>query len=210
MENPTKFGPNTPEVRQLIKKLKAITPEQTMELAAAYDAAWNDAWDAAWNAARSAANAVPSATRDAAYHAAYDAAWAAARSASYDAAWAAAYDAVLALLVKDLISEDNFHTLYGPWAAVMEVPIQPPKGRLLNNPDLYFLIMHHLLLGRNVVIQDSGIFLYDKSWQQIIASRSLNFQAIDTETLKKFITDQRGADDCKAVIDHFYDDRKDY
>ena len=117
MKNPTKFGPNTPEIRQLIKKLKTITPEQAMELAAAYDTAWNAARSAAYDAARDAAwYAAWNAARSAAWNAARSAAWKAARPA----ARSAAYDATLALLVKDLISEDDFNILYGPWAAVME------------------------------------------------------------------------------------------
>ena len=52
------------------------------------------------------------AARDAAWDAARDAAWGAAR----DAAW----DAAIALLVRDLITPEQFDLLYGPWASVME------------------------------------------------------------------------------------------
>jgi hypothetical protein len=50
-----------------------------------------------------------------------NAAWNAARDAARYAAWYAARDATLALVVKDLITPDQFNTLYGPWASVMEV-----------------------------------------------------------------------------------------
>ena len=48
--------------------------------------------------------------------AARDAAWYAARGA----AWGAAWDAALALIVKDLITSEQFEILYGPWRSVME------------------------------------------------------------------------------------------
>ena len=51
------------------------------------------------------------------------AAWDAARRAAWrawDAAAQAAADAALALVVRDLISEEHFQVLYGPWASVME------------------------------------------------------------------------------------------
>ena len=44
----------------------------------------------------------------------------AARSAAWGAAWRAAADAVVALVVRDLITPEQFDVLYGPWASVME------------------------------------------------------------------------------------------
>lgn len=44
------------------------------------------------------------------------AAWGAARGAARGAAW----DAALAFLVRDLISQDHFDRLYGPWAQVID------------------------------------------------------------------------------------------
>ena len=78
MSNRGKYGPNTPEVEPLIKKIKTIAPEQIDQLGAALDAARG----AALGAARGAA---------------------------------------CALVVRDLISEEDFDLLYGPWANVMEV-----------------------------------------------------------------------------------------
>jgi len=60
--------------------------------AATWDAAGDAAWAVAWDAA-------------------WDAAWAAAWSAARSAAWA--------LMVKDLITPEQFDLLYGPWASVM-------------------------------------------------------------------------------------------
>ena len=48
------------------------------------------------------------------------AAWDAARDAARAAAWDAAWAAALALLVRDLITPEQFDLLYGPWASVME------------------------------------------------------------------------------------------
>ena len=47
------------------------------------------------------------------------AAWSAARDAAWYAARNAARNAALALVVQDLITEEHFNTLYGPWASVI-------------------------------------------------------------------------------------------
>ena len=92
-----RYGPNTARVEALIETIETITPKQIDKL------------DAAWDAAR-----------DAALGAAWDAAWDAARGAALGAAWGAAWDAACALVVRDLISEEDFDLLYGPWKIVME------------------------------------------------------------------------------------------
>jgi hypothetical protein len=91
--------------------------------AAAY-AAENAAWVAVWDVARDAAWDV---ARYAARYAAEDAAGYAARYAAENAAWAAAgyaardvaRDAARALVVKDLISSEQFELLYGSWGKVI-------------------------------------------------------------------------------------------
>ena len=88
-----KYGPNSAQVEALLEKIKTITLEQAEALAAARDAARGAALGAARGAALGAAQG---------------------------AARGAALDAALVLVVKDLISEDDFNTLYGPWASVME------------------------------------------------------------------------------------------
>lgn len=109
----------TPEIEALIAKIETISLDQARALDAAWDArdalaaAWNAAWDAAWDAAWAA-------VRNAALAVALDAARDALDAARNDA-WNAALDAVLALMVRDLISGDQFDVLYGPWASVMEV-----------------------------------------------------------------------------------------
>jgi hypothetical protein len=43
----------------------------------------------------------------------------AARNAAWDAAWAAARNAALALIVRDLITAEQFELLYGSWRSVI-------------------------------------------------------------------------------------------
>jgi hypothetical protein len=86
------LGPNGEQVAALIERARLLTADELRRL----DAAWDAAWGAAWAAARGAA---------------WDAAW--------GAAWAAARGAAVALLVRDLITPDQFRTLYGPWQNVI-------------------------------------------------------------------------------------------
>ena len=51
--------------------------------------------------------------------AAWDAAWDAAMAAAMAATWDAAGTAAWALVVRDLITPEQFDVLYGPWASVM-------------------------------------------------------------------------------------------
>ncbi len=103
------LGRNGREVAALIDRAGRLTSDETRRLAAARVAARVAAQEAAREAARVAA-------RDAAR----DAAWAAAQAAAWDAAWAAAWAAATALVVRDLITPEQFDVLYGPWASVIE------------------------------------------------------------------------------------------
>ena len=129
------FGPQWEAIRDLVRRVAALTPAELDKLdaagyaagAAAWPAAWPAtgeaagyaAWDAAWAAARAAAG-------DAAGYAAWDAAWAAAWAAAGDAARAAAGAAALtaagaaalALVVRDLIGEQFYDTLTGPLRSI--------------------------------------------------------------------------------------------
>ena len=102
------LGPNGEAVAASIERCKTLTHDEAKRLdtagAAAWDAPWYAAWYAAWAASHGAA-------RYAARYAAWYAAW--------DAAWYAAWDAARALMVKDLITPEQFEILYGPWASVM-------------------------------------------------------------------------------------------
>jgi hypothetical protein len=136
------LGPNGEAVAANIERCKTITADEAERLDAAWYAAWyaagnaagnaarnaarNAAWDAAWDAARDAAwyaawYAAGNAAWNAAWDAARDAARNAARNAAWNAAWDAARDAALALVVRDLITPEQFDLLYGPWASVFGV-----------------------------------------------------------------------------------------
>jgi hypothetical protein len=118
------LGPNGEAVAAHIEQCKTITPEQARQL------------DAAWFAARDAArNAI--AAGFAAWYAA-SAAWPAARDAARNAiaaqvaAWPAAYaawDAAFVLVVRDLITPEQFDRLYGPWASVMGPSRTEPENQ---------------------------------------------------------------------------------
>jgi hypothetical protein len=114
------LGPNGREVAALIDRARRLTPEESEALGAAWDAArhaaryaaWDAAWDAAWAATRVAA-------WDAARDAASDAARGVARNAAPYAARDAARNAASALVVRDLITLEQFDVLYGPWRSVI-------------------------------------------------------------------------------------------
>jgi len=99
------LGPNGEAVAALIERCKTLTNDEAKRLAATWAtaraAAWTAAWAAAWGAAR---------------YAAWTATWYAARDAASYAAW----DAAWALIVKDLITPEQFEILYGPWRSAME------------------------------------------------------------------------------------------
>ena len=108
-----KYGPQTAEIEAVIERLKTMTADEIEALAAAWDAARTVAWDAARTAAW---YDVRYDVRDATW----GAAWYDVRYDVRDATWGAVRDAILALLVKDLITPEQFDLLYGPWKQVME------------------------------------------------------------------------------------------
>ena len=112
------FGPNGEAVAAHIERCKTITADEMARLYAAWRSAWNTAWYAAWNTAWNA-------LRNAAFNAAFNAAWDAARyplgDAAWNTAWNTAWYAGAALVVRDLISPEQFDLLYGPWASVFGV-----------------------------------------------------------------------------------------
>jgi len=92
-----KYGPQTTAIEALIARARQLTSEQIESLSAARGDAWDTARNAAWDTARNAA-----------------------RNAAWDIAWDTAWGAILALVVRDRISETDFNTLYDPWATMME------------------------------------------------------------------------------------------
>ena len=105
------LGPNGAEVAAFLALLPTLTSAQWINtFAATRDATRDAAGGAAWVAARDAA-------WGAAWVAARDAAWDAAWGATQVAVWDAAGDAVIALLVRDLISTEQFDVLTAPMRA---------------------------------------------------------------------------------------------
>jgi hypothetical protein len=109
------LGPNGLEVAAFIEAVNGVDSKTMRKVGAA--------WVAAWAAARDAARAAAS---DAASAAARYAAWVAAWDAANGSAWNSARDAALALCARDLITEDQFATLYAPWADVIDVATLGP------------------------------------------------------------------------------------
>lgn len=106
------LGPNGEEVVALLDRCVRLTRDEQRRLAAAYHA---DRFTGRGVARRAAYRGTRDGTRDAAW----DAAWNAARFAVRDAAWNAARDAAIALVVRDLISTEDFDTLSWPWRDVV-------------------------------------------------------------------------------------------
>jgi hypothetical protein len=123
---PDAHGPQTSAIEALIERARRLTGGELTALAAAWDVAARDAAVAArivaWAAARMNASRHAWDAVIAARHAAMTAVRVAARDARY-AAWATAGDAAgaaaLALAVRDLIPDDAYRTLTGPWAEVI-------------------------------------------------------------------------------------------
>ena len=120
------FGPNGEAVAALIEAARNLTSDQVTELGAVWrdigKSAPNAAWDAAWMATRGTAwatargavrGSVRDAVRDEIWYASQGSAW------NYLTRYAV-LDATIALATQDLISEEHFNTLYGPWSSVME------------------------------------------------------------------------------------------
>ena len=95
------FGPQWEAIRDLVRRVAALTPAELDKLAAAREAAWEAtraaAGPAAWPATGEAAGA---------------AAWAAAGASAWPTAWEAARAAARALAVHDLIGEQFTQTHY--------------------------------------------------------------------------------------------------
>lgn len=109
------FGPQGREVAAIIEQASHLTKPQIAALDTALDTAFGIALDAAWAAARAATSRARIAALDATLDAALDAAL----DAELDTAWRAVWVACGGLLVADLISDEDFRTLTGPWTQVM-------------------------------------------------------------------------------------------
>ena len=94
-------GPQGAEVAAIIERARRLTGDEASRLIAAQRVEWY----AAWRAAR-------------------DAGWYAGWYAEWDAAWAAARDAAGALVVRDLLTAEDYDTLTRPWREAIG-PIHP-------------------------------------------------------------------------------------
>lgn len=116
-----KYGPQTEEIEQLIQKARVLTQEQAKSLSDAWYDADESAWGDAWYEAKHSVERTAS-VQD--WDNGWETAWYNARDNSRygatDKVWDVIYDAVLALAVKDQITQERFDLLYGPWASVME------------------------------------------------------------------------------------------
>jgi hypothetical protein len=115
------FGANSEAAAKLIERVSRMTEGEARQL---HLARWS-AWESARGSARAADRisdwtAAKTAVAVAAWTAAQNAAWDNTQDDVWDTAESMAKDAIAALLVQDLISEEHFNTLYGPWASVME------------------------------------------------------------------------------------------
>ena len=130
---PEVFGPQGAHVVALLDRARHLTPDEASELDAELDAAWDvawdavrdAAWDAAWDAELDAAlDAARDAVRDATRGVAWDAARGVAWDAAWDATWDATWDAACGLVVRDLITTEDYDTLTRTWREVIG-PIHP-------------------------------------------------------------------------------------
>ena len=102
---PEVFGPQGAHVVALLERARHLTPDEASALGAARDAALGAALGAAWSAAWGAAR---------------DAAW----CAAWGAAWGAACGAACGLVVRDVITTEDYDILTRAWRTVIG-PIHP-------------------------------------------------------------------------------------
>jgi hypothetical protein len=117
--NYTDYGPQHTEIESLIERLKTITPEQAIALSNER----NVTRGAEAPSRYAALKATSEADRDEMWCQATDEAEIASRYAGavWDVIGEAVDDAILALLVGDLIDAEQFNALYGPWELVMDI-----------------------------------------------------------------------------------------
>ncbi len=104
------YGPQTEAVEALLEKMRNLTTQDVETLRSAHPATSSTVWFHELDR-----------DLDEALDKAIVAAWEASFEATRYMAWYVMRDAVWALVVRHLISEEDFAILYGPWASVMEV-----------------------------------------------------------------------------------------
>ena len=121
-----KYGPNTVEVKKLIKQITQITPEQVERLAGFPSDVESDirrdvfARNARGDIQESDFSVEWAVTWKAVCHAGSKLFQHPHSEVTYQTAGAIIYETTIATFAKDLISSKVFAILYGPWASVME------------------------------------------------------------------------------------------
>lgn len=114
-----RFGPNTEAVETFIKQTKNLTPEQVLRVQeeylrnAATDSTWDFATDVAYYNGPSGAVQLARAEIE---MIAYDLWDEATRTIVYNECGDLISNVVVALVVADLLDQEDFDELYGPWA----------------------------------------------------------------------------------------------
>ena len=116
-----KYGPNTEAVEAFLAKVTSMTEEQCDKLAEAWSSISLWLW---LSTSMAATSAVTYNVREYAWRAAYNA-WVRNLPSfcmfGHTEAMQAMCGALVALVAKDLIEEEDFKMLCGPWKSVMEV-----------------------------------------------------------------------------------------
>lgn len=136
-----KYGPQTYQIEKLLLKIESLTPEQIKELDgaraavrySAWHAAQNNAQNIAWHAAQSTAwDTAWYGARDTVRYADRDFVWRAILESILDSAWTSTWEAIVALIVRDLIGEkftqEHYDILTKPWRDVMGEFEEPEEG----------------------------------------------------------------------------------
>lgn len=111
------YGPNTALLKVVLEEVKSLTKEQNTCLAKSR----NQSYETSWIAVRTSAMvSLRKADRKEAFVAAKKAVREGNSSVTSCMTWEEVDNAVLAVIVKDLIRPEQFDLLYGPWRSVVE------------------------------------------------------------------------------------------
>ena len=116
-----RYGPNSAEVQRLRSEIKTISKEQSIAMNDLWEHQDEDIWYETWRRVHETI-ALWNGGRSKEWTKAWADIWDKdIRGEILESRWACIRDAALAILVRDLISDEDFNVLYNPWASVMEV-----------------------------------------------------------------------------------------